>query len=92
MRDKYNLYYTWLWRIFMSQITLYLDKETESKMRAAAEASGMSLSKWVANLIRQRTATEWPASVIELAGAWKDLPTAEEIREGTPRDLPREVI
>lgn len=76
----------------MSQITLYLDEETESKMRAAAEATGVSLSKWVANLIRQWTATDWPASVAELAGAWKDLPTAEDLRKDTPRDIPREAI
>ncbi len=76
----------------MSQVTLYLDKETESKMRASAKASGMSLSKWVASLIRQGTATEWPASVAELAGAWTDLPTAEDLRKDTPSDLPREVI
>jgi hypothetical protein len=74
----------------MPQVTLYLDEETEAKMKKAAKASGLSLSKWVANLIQQKTATEWPALVAGLAGAWADLPTGEDLRDGVPEDLRRE--
>jgi hypothetical protein len=74
----------------MVQVTLYLDTETEARMKAAAKTAGISQSRWVADLIRKRTATQWPESVARLAGAWADLPTAEEIRAGLGEDAPRE--
>ncbi|HEY0512215.1 MAG TPA: CopG family transcriptional regulator [Thermoanaerobaculia bacterium] len=76
----------------MGQVTLYLDSETEEKMRMAAKASGVSQSRWVAELIREKTATEWPASIVQLAGAWAedDFPSLDQIRKGIPPDLPRE--
>lgn len=76
----------------MGQVTLYLDDETEKKMKAAAKASGISQSRWVSGLIKERTGTAWPESIVRLAGAWVDFPTAEEIREGVPADLPREPL
>ena len=76
----------------MGQVTLYLDPETEERMKAAAKAAGVSQSRWVAELIRYKTATEWPASIARLAGAWADLPSLEEIRGGLPGDTPREPL
>ncbi len=76
----------------MAQLTLYLDDETEARLKETASSAGMSLSRWVANLIREKIASQWPVSVIELAGAWADLPTAEELRRDVPEDLPRETI
>ncbi|GEM_PF-849969 len=32
----------------------------------------------------------WPSVIRDLAGAWSDLPTAEEIRKSLGEDLPRE--
>jgi hypothetical protein len=78
--------------VAMGQITLYLDDETEEKMKDAAKVAGVSQSRWVSRLIKEKTATEWPESIVRLAGAWADFPTAEEIREGTPPDLPREPL
>jgi hypothetical protein len=76
----------------MGQITLYLDTETEARVKAAAQAAGISQSRWVADLIRERTRTEWPAWVADIVGSWSDLPSLEEIREGLPEDLPREPL
>jgi|HubBroStandDraft_3_1064219.scaffolds.fasta_scaffold04650_4 hypothetical protein len=77
----------------MGQITLYLDSQTEERMKAAAKAAGTSLSQWVATLIRERTSLEWPASIARLAGAWSDdFPTLEEIREGADDDPVREPL
>lgn len=76
----------------MAQVTLYLDPETEEKMKAAARAAGVSNSRWVVELIREKTALEWPESVRRLAGAWADFPTAEELREGLPDDVPRKPL
>src|SRR5947209_20296596 len=72
----------------MGRITLYLDAETEARVKAAAKAAGVSQSRWAADLIRERTRTEWPAWVVELAGSWPDLPSVEEIREGLPQAAP----
>ena len=70
----------------MGQITIYLDSETEKKMINTIKKSGKSKSKWVADLIREKTADSWPENIINLAGAWSDLPTAEEIRKTGPSD------
>jgi hypothetical protein len=78
----------------MGQVTLYLDPETEEKMKEAAKTAGVSQSRWVADLIREKTATEWPASIVQLVGAWaeEDFPSLDEIRKGLPPDLPRESL
>ena len=74
----------------MAQVTLYLDEETKKRMRRAAKAAGVSQSRWLAELVRQETASEWPAEVRELAGAWPDFPEAEDLRRGVGRDVRRE--
>ena len=74
----------------MPQLNLYVDDPTHQTIKAAAKAAGVSLSKWVSNLVRERTADEWPPEVLALAGAWKDFPGAEELRTGYGTDLPRE--
>jgi beta-glucanase (GH16 family) len=76
----------------MGQVTLYLDAKTETRMKAAATSAGISQSRWVAGLIRQRTANQWPQAVVELAGAWPDMPSLEEIRADEGEDAPREPL
>ncbi len=74
----------------MAQVTLYLDEETKKRVRKAAKAAGMSQSRWLAELVRQRTAREWPAEVRELAGTWPDFPESDELRRSSGRDVQRE--
>jgi hypothetical protein len=76
----------------MGQVTIYLDPETEKKMQTMVKESGISKSKWIANLIREKTTDVWPENVKQLAGAWKDLPTADEIRKELSQDLERESL
>ena len=76
----------------MGQLTIYLDTETERKMQTMVKESGMSKSKWIANLIREKTTDEWPQNIKQLAGAWKDLPSADEIRKGMGQDPERESL
>jgi hypothetical protein len=76
----------------MGQVTLYLDNETEKKMKTAAGAAGVSNSRWVAGVIREKTADEWPRSIVELAGAWPEMPSLEEIRSTEGEDAPRELF
>lgn len=72
----------------MSQITLYLDEATEALLIQAAEANGMSKSRWVAELIRQHAHDTWPAECIALAGAFTDFPLREE-SPPAGNDVPR---
>jgi hypothetical protein len=76
----------------MSQLTLDLDADTAARLKDAAASAGMSQSQWVARLIRERTRQEWPESVKALAGAWPDMPTAEEIRAAVSGDSEREAL
>jgi hypothetical protein len=76
----------------MGQVTIYLDSETEKKMINTIKKSGKSKSKWVADLIREKTAGSWPENIINLAGAWSDMPMAEEIRNNMGRNVKRESI
>lgn len=75
----------------MGQVTIYLDNETETKLKNAAKSSQISVSKWVAGVIEEKIATEWPQDIVKLAGSWKDdFPTIEEIRSSVGHDSPRE--
>jgi hypothetical protein len=58
----------------LAQVTIYLDDAAERRVKAAAPKAGVSVSRWVADLVENRTRTEWPAEVLELAGAWPDFP------------------
>jgi hypothetical protein len=73
----------------MGQVTIYIDDETEQKARASARADGVSLSKWVATRIKRRVQGEWPESVRALAGAWRDIPSAQRLRRTGGKDTPR---
>jgi hypothetical protein len=76
----------------MGQVTIYIDEDTEKKMLKMIQKRGISKSRWIAELIREKTATTWPENVAKLAGAWKDLPTAEQIRKGIRKDARREPV
>lgn len=76
----------------MGQVTIYLEKDLEQKVRAAAKEANLSLSKWIAQLLAHKFHTEWPESVIALAGAWGDMPDLDEIRASLGADIPRETL
>ena len=76
----------------MGQVTIYLDADTEKLMEAAANSAGVSKSKWIAELIRAKTRPEWPLHLRELAGAWTDMPTAEDLRSNRTKDVKRETL
>jgi hypothetical protein len=76
----------------MPQVTIYLDDKVLALVKAATKTTGISQSKWIAEAVRLRVKKEWPASVLGLAGAWPDFPTAEEIRESQDIDASREQL
>jgi hypothetical protein len=76
----------------MGQVTIYLEEEVERQMTRAAKAEKLSKSKWVAKLIRNKIANDWPDSIAELAGSWQDSPLAEELRADLGQDVEREQL
>jgi hypothetical protein len=73
----------------MGQVTIYLDDETETRMKEAAKAGGVAVSRWVAERVREKTATRWPEAVRQLPGAWPDFPDAETLRRAQGEDVRR---
>ncbi len=76
----------------MGQVTIYLEEDIEHKMVVAAQSAHLSKSKWIAKLIQDKVATEWPQSVRGFAGSWEDFPSIDEIRATIGKDVPRESI
>ena len=74
----------------MSQQTIYLDSTTEQRAKDAARAAGLPVSRWIAVVIKQRTETEWPPSIAEMAGAWNDFPSLPQLRKTNAKDVRRE--
>jgi predicted transcriptional regulator len=73
----------------MSQITLYLDDATQALVEQAAQASGQSKSRWVADIIRKYAAHEWPQECLAAAGRFADFPLRDEAAAGPANDVPR---
>ena len=74
----------------MSQVTIYVDDDAEHRIRDAASAAGVSISRWIADLVRTRTSASWPPEVARLAGSWG---AAEpELRAQDGEDVPREPL
>ncbi len=76
----------------MGQVTIYLDEERERRMRLAASDAGQPVSRWVAALIDEKTRSEWPQAVVELAGQFQDFPTLDELRADQSADMQREPL
>lgn len=74
----------------MSQITLYLDDATQALVEQAAQADGVSKSRWVAEIIRKYAAHEWPRDCLSLAGQFVDFPLREESPAAQAADVPRQ--
>ncbi len=76
----------------MGQVTIYLEDEIEYKMTEAAKSAHLSKSKWIAKVIQEKIANEWPQSVVDFAGSWEDFPVLDEIRSHAGKDAKREKI
>ena len=77
----------------MSQVTIYLNNDLEEKMKRAAKASSLSLSKWITKIIEEKISEEWSQDILDLAGAWgNDFPSIEEIRAPYLGDVMREEL
>lgn len=73
----------------MSQITLYLDEETQELVERSAKAQGVSKSRWVADIIRKHAGEAWPQDCLALAGSFPDFPLRELPAEPSAEDAAR---
>ena len=64
----------------MGQVTIYLDPVIEKKIRNTVKSTNLSLSKWISNIITEKVSGQWPEEIKNMAGAWKDFPSIEDIR------------
>ena len=77
----------------MSQITIYLDDETDRLVRRQVKGSGESASRWIAEAVRLRARTEWPAEVLAVFGTWgDDVPEGAALRKGYGKDILRDSL
>ena len=54
----------------------------------AAQASGVSKSRWGAEIIRKHAANEWPQDCLALAGRFSDFPLRDELMSESFRECP----
>ena len=76
----------------MGQVTIYIDEQTELNLISVLKNTKKSKSKWISDLINEKIKNEFPVSVKKLAGAWKDLPDAEELRKNLSQDIEMEEL
>ena len=85
----------------MAQIVLTLDDAVLEQVLHQAKAENLSSASWLDKLIKQRVGmlnqsnkvnNQWSSDVQELAGAWQDFPSLEDIRHSTSQDMPREPL
>ena len=74
----------------MGQVTIYLDDETEHRLKSAAAAANVPVSRWVATLVKDKTRVNWPDAVRSLRGAWSDFPQLDDLRREVATDVQRE--
>ncbi len=84
----------------MSQVTIYLEDDTLSAAKNAAARAKMSLSAWMAKLVKEQVPTQdangYPLGFFERiqanAHAFKDFPSLDAIRATEASELPREAM
>jgi len=73
----------------MAHLTIYLSADVAKRVRKAAKAANVSVSKWVAERVSKSVETSWPPEFLALAGKFPDFPDAD-LRKGYGEDVPRE--
>ena len=59
----------------MPQMNLYIPDDLAERIRRAANAADLSVSRYLAELVRREVETEWPADYFEtVIGGWAGAP------------------
>jgi hypothetical protein len=62
-------------KALMPQLNLYVSDDIAETARARAKAAGKSLSSYLADLVVNQLAAEWPEGFFEeMAGGWRGEP------------------
>ncbi len=76
----------------MSQITIYLEPDLVDQIKQAADSQGLSQSKWIATVLKEKLNSSWTEHVRALVGSWpQDFPEVDELRNES-KDLSRETL
>jgi hypothetical protein len=68
----------------MPQVHFYVPESLASRIRDRANAAGLSVSRYVAEVVKTELAAEWPKGFFdEVAGGWQGLPL-ERPPQGAP--------
>ena len=64
----------------MPQLHLYVPEEVAVKLRECAKVRGVSLSKYLAEVVSKEAAVGWPAGYFEsVVGSWRgDVPKIDD--------------
>ena len=66
---------------YMPQLHFYISEEVASVIRKRAESQGISLSRYVANLVQREVSCDWPKGFFEqVAGGWKGEPLERPVQ------------
>jgi len=76
----------------MAHLTIYLTDDVERRVRKAAKAAKVSVSRWVADRVSKSVETSWAPEFLALAGAFPDFPEADDLRKGYGEDVPGESL
>jgi hypothetical protein len=76
----------------MANVTIYLPDEVEGRIRKAAKAEGISVSRWIAGRLAQMVDKNPAPEFLQLAGAFPDFPEVDELRRGYGSDTLRETV
>lgn len=67
----------------MAQLHFYVGQEIEDELRRRAKLEGLTLSRFIAELVQREIGTGWPEGYFEeVAGAWSG-PALERGDQGT---------
>ncbi|HRZ29003.1 MAG TPA: toxin-antitoxin system, antitoxin component [Spirochaetota bacterium] len=73
----------------MPQISLYIDKETLSKVEKAASREKMSISRWVGRKIKKAIQEDYPQGYFDLFGSISDKSfkiDSQSFKHDSPRE------
>ncbi|MCA9982105.1 MAG: hypothetical protein KDD89_14775 [Anaerolineales bacterium] len=77
------MYNLGLGRCLMPQLHFYVSEETAVRVREKAESVGLSVSKYVAELVKNEVEGDWPEGFFEeVVGGWEGEPL-ERAPQGT---------
>ena len=76
----------------MGQVTIYIDSETEKVLNQIVKNQGVSKSRWISDLIREKATASWPEHIKSLAGTWRNFPRAEDLRANIGEDTERKPL